>query len=445
MRLLQTSLALTFLLVGLAPASASDWLRYRGPNGFGINADGMVPPTEWDASKNMKWKIALPGPGHSCPIIVGDHVYLTCWTGYGVGDDLGDQKDLRLHLLCIDRKDGKTVWSEAIEPSLPEERYGGMFAEHGYATHTPTSDGEKIYAFFGKSGVVAFDLKGKKLWSTKVGDGLDPRGWGSASSPILYKNLVIVTASVEDQAVVALDKNTGKEVWKQQAEGFGGTWGTPAIVKVGERTDLVLSVPYEIWGMNPDTGKLRWHSEASNDRTACSSVVVKDDIVYAIGGRQGGTVGVRAGGKGDVTESHRLWESSRAGRTAAPIYYEGKLYWTNSGIAYCVDAKTGDEVYRARLTKTAGNDEPENERPQRGRRGPGGASDYASPVAAGDKLYQLKRNGEMLVMHLGTEFKEVAKNKFDGGGDFSATPAISKGEMFVRSTKHLYCVGKVAE
>ncbi len=370
--------------------------------------------------------------------------------------EVGDQKDLRLHLLCLDRKDGRAVWSKAVEPALPEEEYRGMFTQHGYATHTPVSDGESVFAFFGKTGVVAFDLTGKKLWQSKVGNLLDSRDWGSASSPILYKNLVIVTASVEDDAIIALDKATGKEVWKQQAEGFRGSWSTPALVTSGDRTDLVLSVRYEIWGMNPDTGKLRWHCEGSQDNTACSSVIVKHDIIYVIGGREGGTVAVRAGGKGDVTESHRLWESNRSGRTAAPIFKDGRLHWINSGFAYCLDAKTGEEVYRARLSKAEGGteraaDEDEPNRPRGGDGGRGGRSggfgsaDYASPVAAGDKLYQVKRNGEVVVVQLGHEFKEIAKNTFDGGGEFSTGPAISQGEMFVRSTKHLYCVGKTSE
>ena len=310
---------------GILQAGTSDWLRYRGPNGSGVNPDGKEVPVEWNAEKNMKWQVELPGPGHSCPIVVGDLVFLTCWTGYGVDrDDPGDQNDLRLHLLCLQREDGKTLWSKAVEPELPEQEYGGMFAQHGYTTHTPVSDGEKVFAFFGKTGVVAFDLKGKKLWQSSVGTELDRRGWGSASSPILHENLVIVTASVEDGAVVALDKETGKEVWRQQAEGFGGTWGTPAIVTSGDRTDLVLSVPYEVWGLNPETGKLRWYCEASQDNTACSSVIVDADTVYVIGGREGGTVAVRSGGRNDVTESHRLWESNRSGRTASPILHRGQ-------------------------------------------------------------------------------------------------------------------------
>src|SRR5205823_4485336 len=134
------------------------------------------------------------------------------------------------------------------------------------------SDGNRVFVFFGKSGVLAYDMEGKQLWQTKVGEGRDGRGWGSASSPILYKDLVIVPAVVESQSLIALNKETGKEVWKAEAPGFGSTWGTPILVEVdNKRTDLVFGVPYEIWGFNPDTGKLRWHCDAMETDSFCSS------------------------------------------------------------------------------------------------------------------------------------------------------------------------------
>ena len=132
-----------------------------------------------------------------------------------------------------------------------------MFTQHGYTSHTPVSDGQRVYVFFGKTGVLAFDLDGKKLWQTSVGTGSGPHGWGTASSPILYKNLVIVTASAESKSLVALNKETGKEVWRRKDAGFSGTWGTPILVDCGKgRTDLVIAVPFKIWGFNPDDGKL---------------------------------------------------------------------------------------------------------------------------------------------------------------------------------------------
>lgn len=156
-------------------------------------------------------------------------MFLTCWTGYAAGGESGegDLENLKRHLLCIDRLSGKILWNRAVKAELPEDNYGGMFAQHGYASHTPVSDGTRVFAFFGKSGVHAFAMDGTPLWSADVGDGLDRRRWGSSSSPILYKNLVIVTASPESQSMIALDRDTGKEVWKSEADGYSGTWGSP--------------------------------------------------------------------------------------------------------------------------------------------------------------------------------------------------------------------------
>jgi outer membrane protein assembly factor BamB len=234
------------------------WTRFRGPNGSGVSTETDPTPTTWSATENLKWKVPLPGPGSSSPIIVGDKIFVTCWSGYGVeGNEDADQSKLKRHLICLDKTSGKIIWDKSVPAALPEDDYGGMFAEHGYASHTPVSDGKNVYVFFGKSGALAFDLEGKQLWQTKVGDGLDGRRWGSSSSPVLYKNLLIVTASAESQAIVGLDKETGKEVWRAEADGLASTWGTPVLVELeGDNAELVIGVPYEFWGMNPNTGKL---------------------------------------------------------------------------------------------------------------------------------------------------------------------------------------------
>lgn len=434
-------------------ATATDWPRFRGPNGGGVNLDGPT-PTQWSETENLKWKLELPGPGSSSPIVVGDRVFLTCWTGYGTDPaDPGDQKDLARHLLCINRETGKIEWSQAVAPSAPEEPFRGMFAENGYASHTPVSDGERVYVFFGKSGVIAFDMKGNQLWQKGVGIDSDPRGWGSASSPILYKNLVIVTASAESQALVAFDGKTGEEAWRSESEGYSGTWGTPILVEAEGRTDLVLAVPYEIWGLNPDTGKLRWYCNGIEADSMCSSVVAGDGIVYAVeaGPGGGGAIAVRAGGTGDVTKTHVLWTQNERSRIGTPLIHEGRMYWITGGVANCIDAVTGERVYQERLGGPAapdGNAGQAGGRPGGRRRGGGGfggfggGQDYSSPVAADGKLYFVSRTGDMSVLALGSEFSLLAQNRFDEPGDFSATPAISNGELLIRSNKFLYCVAE---
>jgi outer membrane protein assembly factor BamB len=447
-----------FAFTATDAAHASDWARFRGPDGLGFSGDDQKAPVRWSESENLKWKVELPGPGSSSPIVVGDRVFVTCWTGYGLDrGDPGDQANLKRHLICIDRQTGNTIWSKAVDAVLPEDSYRGMFTQHGYASHTPVSDGQRVYVFFGKTGAMAFDLDGNKLWQTGVGTESDPRGWGSASSPILYNNLLIVTAAAESEALVALNKDTGEEVWRQEATGFSGTWGTPILVDVGEdRVDLVLAVPFEIWGFNPETGKLRWYCEALDSDSICTSAIAHDGIVYVIGGRNGGSIAVRAGGEGDVTETHVVWSGRDRSRIVTPIYHDGRIYWISGGIANCIDAQTGKSVYQSRLTRAAGSTERSADAPQReagaggpprgfggfGARGGGfGGQDYSSPVVSDGKLYYVTRTGEAFVLHLGPEFKQLARNSFGSDqGDFSATPAISNGELFIRSSKNLYCV-----
>ncbi len=451
-RKLTASVLIVVILALLASSASADWSRFRGPNGSGISSDSGSLPTQWGPTENLKWKVPLPGPGSSSPIVVGDKVLVTCWTGYGTSrENPGDQAQLRRHLVCLDRETGTTLWSKSIEPVLPEDDYRGQFTQHGYASHTPVSDGERIYTYFGKTGAMAFDLDGNVLWQTPIGTESDPRGWGSASSPILYENLVIVTGSAESQALVALDKATGKQVWRQEAAGLGGTWGTPVLVKVDDqRTDLVIGVPYEIWALNPATGKLQWYCEAMNTDSFCSSVVEDSGIVYASEGREGGSIAVRTGGKDDVTKSHVVWTGRHTNRIGSPLVHEGRMYFFANGVANCIEAKTGTEIYQARL-QDPGSALPASP-PTPGGRGPGGpggrggrggpmGGDYSSPILADGKIYYIQRSGTAFVLKPGDKFEQLAVNRVtDETEDFSATPAADKGSLFIRSDKHLYCV-----
>lgn len=461
-----------FLLAVVSGISrAGDWPRFRGPNGSGVNEDTQPTPVTWSPTRNLKWKIELPGPGSSSPIIVGDKVFVTCWSGYGTdrGNRSGNQQALKRHLICLDRQTGKTIWDKTVEPYLPEDNYGGMFAEHGYATHTPASDGERVYVFFGKTGALAFDMDGKELWKTPLGHGSDRMGWGSGCSPILYKNLVIVTAAPESTAMYGLDRLTGKEVWKAEADGFSGTWSTPILVDVDDkRTDIVVGVPGEIWAFNPDTGKLRWYCEALGGRSFCSSVITDGKVIYAMGDQGGGSIAIKAGGLNDVSKSHVLWTGRDNNRIGTPLVTDGKLYFVSSRVATCVDAATNKRIFQGRLGGGSSANTPiEEARPNRGPagqgpggRGPGGfgpggfgpggggpggrgggGQDYSSPVAADGKLYFITRSGDMHVIELGETFEQLATNRVtEETEDFSATPAISNGAIFIRSSKHVYCV-----
>jgi len=449
---MQSKLVVFVLLLLIHSSVQAEWTRFRGPNGSGVSDEKKSTPAEWSDQKNLKWKAALPGRGSSSPIIVGDKVFITCWSGYGMNrNDPGDQKNLKRHLVCLDRKSGKILWDKTVDPVLPEDVYTGMFAEHGYASHTPTSDGKRVYVYYGKSGALAYDFDGNQLWQTIVGDELDPRRWGSSSSPILYKNLLIVTATAESEAIIALNKETGKEVWRQESTGFNSTWGTPILVPINdERTDLVIGVPFEIWSLNPNTGKLRWYCEAMPTETYCSSVIAHKGVIYGIEGRGGGSIAVRANGKGDVTKSHVLWSGRDSNRIETPVIYQDRIYFFSKGIANCIDAKTGERIFRGRLdsgnaTASVESDEQEGNRfGGRQSRGAGfRGSDYSSPVIADNKIYFTSRSGETYVIKASDKLEQLSVNRLTTENeDFSATPAVSGGQLFIRSDKHLYCISE---
>ena len=431
------------LIIGLnSLVSASDWSRFRGPNGSGISSDTASTPVEWSPDRNVRWKTPLPGAGVSSPIVVGDLLFVTCYSGYGA--NFGKIEDLKRHLVCVDRSSGKILWDKSVDAVLPEDSYSGMgIPSHGYASHTPVSDGKHIYVFFGKSGVLAYDLEGKQRWHQSVGTESDRRRWGSASSPILHEDNVIVVASAESEAIIALNAETGDEVWRQEAAGLANVWGTPLIVKIDdERTDLVLGVPYEIWGFNPDSGKLRWYSEISAGDQYSSSLVAVQDVVYSIEGRGGGSAAVRAGGKGDVTKSHTVWSGSDSSRFGTPVVYQGRLYFFASGVATCNDAKTGKKVFQGRLEGGSSSGGGGRSRFRRG----GGGSDYSSPVVADGKIYYVQSSGSCFVLKAGDKFEQLAVNSVTTDREsFGATPALSNGEIFLRSDKHLYCVSETAQ
>lgn len=438
--------ALSWILAFGAANVQGDWLRFRGPNGSGISAEVHETPVKW-SPETVKWKIALPGPGSSCPIVVGDKVVVTCWSGYGTdreSRDPGDQKDLRRHLICIDKNTGDEIWNKTIDPVLPEDNYGGMFAEHGYASHTPTSDGERIFVFFGKTGVLAFDMQGEKLWQQSVGTESGARNWGSSSSPLLFENLVIVPATAESESLVALDKYTGKEVWKAEAGGFNSTWGSPILVETEGKTDVVMAIPGEIWGINAKTGKLSWYSEVFNGGSMCSSAVVDTKgVVYAMesGPRGGGAVALRAGGAKDITETNTVWNKNISNRISTPLLYEGRVYAISNKTVTCANASDGKQIFRSRLRSSGGSASSDQGGGRRGGRGGRGGQDYGSPVLADGKIYYTTRGGETFVLKAGEKFEQLAANRVtEDSEDFSATPAVSAGELFIRSSKHLYCV-----
>ncbi len=414
--------AITFgakaLTIVSCAAAAGDWSQFRGPDGLGVSPSKGVPVT-WSAERNLAWKTSLPGPGGSSPVVYGERIFVTCYSGYGVPGVSGGEMDLlRRHVICLKRIDGQVLWTNSVEAVLPEQP---KVRDHGYASSTPAADAERVYAFFGKSGVFAFNHEGRKLWHADVGSKV--HGWGSATSPVLYKDLLIVNASVESDSLVALNKGTGQEVWR--TGGMRESWNTPIFVRLdGGKTELVMAIMGKVLGLDPEKGEQLWSCATGIGWYMVPSLVTYRDVVYCIGGRTGGALAVRAGGMGDVTSARRLWTLSKGSNVSSPIYHDGRLYWLheNLGILYCAEAATGRVMFEERL-ENAGQF-------------------YASPVLAGDRLYCFTRRGAGFVIAAKSTFELLARNDLSDRSSFDASPAIDGDRLLVRSDKFLYCVSE---
>jgi len=321
---------IAFALAILGAAQGADWLQFRGWDGTGTTV--ATPPIQWTETDGVKRKTSLPGPGSSSPVVLGDRVFVTCYSGYGVESaNPGTMEKLTRHLVCVNRTTGKIQWNAEVPAVTPEDPYRGYLTEHGYASSTPTTDGEAVYVFFGKSGVLAFDLEGKKLWQTSVGTESDVRGWGSSASPILFKNLVIVNAASESRAVVALEKKTGKQVWKAEGKKLSLSFSTPALVKTPNRTDLVVAMPNEVWGINPETGKVFWYASITPSGNVCPAVVPGDGVAFVTGGFQAkGTLAVKLARNPPLDDTDF---------NATPAIADRQLFLRSNKFIYCLEAK----------------------------------------------------------------------------------------------------------
>lgn len=398
--------------------SANDWSRFRGNDGQGIS-DSAVPLT-WDKDTNIAWSLDLPGAGSSSPIVVDGRVYATWYKG-----ESGAEAERGIS--CVDAQSGKLLWQESIAGPNRDDSYSGYLTEHGYASGSPVSDGKHVYAFFGKAGVVAYTVDGKKVWQKDLGQMSSNRRWGSGASPVMINGILIVNASEEARAIFGLDAATGKELWKAEYESLELCFATPVIVPgEGGEMEAVISMPGEVWGLNVTNGKLRWYCEIGTGGNVSPSVVVGDEAFYTFGGYPAQeTNAIKRAGRKNVTDTHRLWQSRDSSYVATPLLHDGHLYWvSDKGQAFCVNAKSGETVTRTRLTGLES----------------GGRPVYASPVKAGDHIHVVTRRSGTFVFEATPEMKQVAHNPPLDETDFNATPAVVNGQMLVRSNQRLYCI-----
>ena len=395
----------------LATARADHWPAWRGPTGQGFSAEKNL-PTKWSATENVKWKVALPDAGNSTPVVWGDKIFLPQAT----------EKGKKRSLLCLSRKDGSTVWEKTVA-------FDGKEVIHGtntYCAASPVTDGERVVAFHGSAGMYCYDFAGKELWKKEFGP--CDHIWGSAASPVIYKDLVIHNFGPHAKVfLVALKKTDGTEVWRndeQKASDYIGSWSTPVVAKAGDRTELVMSWPVQVKSYEPETGKLLWsckglEKEGGGDRLTYASALVSDKYVFAAAGYGGAAIGVKTGGTGDVTETHRLFRAAKnPQRIGSGVIVGDHAYVVNEPSVVCIELKTGKQAWDKPIT--------------------GGA--WGSIVHADGKLYLTSQRGETLVFAAKPdEYEELAANKLDGSTT-RASIVPSDGELFIRTYKHLWCI-----
>ena len=419
-----------------APLHA-DWTRFRGPGGTGI-AEGPPAPAEWSADTNLKWKAELPGLGSSSPVVAAGRVYVTAYTGYGQEPGrLGDAAQLTRHLLAYDRRIGEELWrhSEAAPEPDAEDPYQGFITQHGYASSTPAADAERVYALLGKSGLFALTHDGELAWRVELGGRSDPAKWGDGSSPALIGGSLVVNAGILGHALVGLDPETGEEAWRVEDEAFTNAWSTPVPVEAGGRTLAVFAVPKQVVAVDAETGEVAWKADHEIADSTASSLVASSGeggtVLSLMGGREGFATAWRVPTSGG--EPQELWRGRLRSGIGTPVAVDGVLYWPSGGVLHAARLSDGGLVFKERLPRFDGGG------------GGFGSMDYSSPVVSGGRILFVSRGGEGYALRPGESLDVAAHNRpFEGdASSFNATPAVSDGDLFLRSEKFLYCLGRV--
>lgn len=410
-----TAITLLPLVTGASARAAEpgprDWPRWRGPEGTGHTSDKDL-PLKWDAS-SILWKTPLKGRGQSSPVISGDRIFLTSAL------DEGRQRIV----FCLDRHDGKTLWEQVAWRGDPEPTH----ELNGWATATCCTDGERVYASFGRGGLHCYTVEGKHLWSRDLGRFLSRSKRGTAASPVLAGDLVILNGDSEsDPYLFGINKLTGETVWRTdrpKAEGYS----TPLLLDVNGGKELVLNGDPFIAGYDPATGKQLWWCKSFAPRGE-PTPAYGNGVLFVINGQAGDVYAVRPGGKGDVTHTQMLWHTPRRnGRDSpSPIVVGDYVLVSNmAGVGTAYDAATGRQLWQQRL---------------------GTGNITASPLAAGgasgDRVYFVFESGVTVILAPGPEPKVLATNDIGAGGEiFRASPTPSDGRLLLRSDRALYCIG----
>jgi outer membrane protein assembly factor BamB len=417
---MRTPISLAVAVALLSSAFAGNWPAWRGPN-----ADGTTPETDlplhFSATEGVKWKVALPERGNSTPIVWDGKIFLTQAVG------------TKRTVMCLDRKDGRTLWQAGPEWTGEDVTH----QTNPYCSPSPATDGERVVAWFGSAGLWCWSLDGKEQWHIDLGP--QKHIWGYAASPVLHGDLCILNFGPGDRSfVVAVDKKTGKEVWRFNVpapevkegsggeKGFIGSWNTGRVMTVGKTEEFIISQPGAVFSLDPKTGKELWHCNGLN-ALAYAEPLIGDGVIAGFGGYNGFSIGVKPGGSGNITDKNRLWQERKNPQRIGSNVNDGKHAWLTGepGIIQCIDLATGKDLWKERMQTPAGR-----------------ANTWSSLVKSGDRIYAVTQNSDVVVFKASPEkYEQLAVNSL-GDGLTNSSLAVSDGQIFLRTHKHLWCIGK---
>ena len=435
---------LVFPLVAIAASAAQptdyqkNWHSWRGPYATGEAVDAN-PPTTWSETENVRWKVAIPGMGHAAPIVWGDKIFIQTaiegkaaesgefddnpFSGFFERRGSGPTNVYAFALLAVDRKDGSILWQKTLRQVSPHE---GTHQDASFASNSPVTDGEHIYAYFGSRGLYCVDMMGNVKWEKDVGEMYKSNSFGEGSSPVLHGNtLVIVQDHEGDSFITAIDKRTGETLWKVDRD-ERTTWFSPIVVEQDGKAHVITPGTNRVRSYDLATGEILWEGEGLT-RNPIPSPVAADGVVYLMSGFRGSMLMAvqLAKAMGDISSSGAvLWEHQRdTPYVPSPLLYGDMLYFlkSNDGILTAFDVKSGTAHYGPKRLK-------------------GVSGVYASIVGAGDRVYIVGRNGMVNVLQHGPEFTILAENMLDDS--FNASPAIVGSELYIRGSQYLYCIAE---
>ena len=420
MRISRLTLCVVVVVVVMAAtAMAENWPAWRGADGTGISTEEGL-PVEWSGTTNIRWKIPLAEPCNSTPIVWGDQIFLT----------QGFDKGKRRALIALNRKSGETEWQQEVTCDVEETSH----AQNPPCSASAVTDGKVVYANFASGGILACTLAGKRLWQRDLGPVLSR--WGNGGSPILHGKLVIVFHGPGTPSILyGLDRETGKTVWTSAEAAINspvfGSWSTPVVVRADDHDELVMPLPGEqingpgfFKGYDPANGKTLWQIDGLGNEVYAMPILGDGGrVIVGVSGHSGPTLAIRAGGSGNVTETHRLWrtESKNPQRVSSGIIHDGHLFLADAtGILQCLKAETGESVFQERL----------------------GGNLWGSILLADGKLYVSNLEGDTYVVRAAPKFELLAKNSV--GEPTYAALAPAHGELFLRTHQHLFCISDIS-